>query len=99
MLKQREELNYEHKMKKIMSETRALTLRGQGDKTVDTKRPRPPSKEHMLITQKFLELGQNFDTAQDLIEETNDMLDEGILDVYDRTLVSLEKWGVSVDKK
>lgn len=34
-----------------------------------------------------------------MIEEAHDLLDEGILDVYDRTLLSMDKWGVSLDKK
>lgn len=33
------------------------------------------------------------------MEEAKDLLDVGIMDVYDRTLTNLDRWGISVDHK
>ena len=46
-----------------------------------------------------MDLSDNFDQAKGLSATTHSLLDEGIMDVYDRTLDKLEKLGVAWDPK
>ena len=46
-----------------------------------------------------MNLSQNFDKAHNLTEITNELLDEGIMTIYDKTLDKLDEIGVSWEAK